>query len=110
MITNYFPLKKSKVVHIKRKDGRVIQDCDIYIGRKCIKGGWDLKNSKWANPFSVKECGSHKIACKKYKDYILERPDLLNNLHELKGKVLGCWCKPKPCHGDVLIELLVKFF
>jgi hypothetical protein len=21
------------------------------------------------------------------------------------GKKLGCWCRPKACHGDVLIEL-----
>jgi hypothetical protein len=21
---------------------------------------------------------------------------------ELRGKVLGCWCKPLDCHGDVL--------
>jgi hypothetical protein len=24
---------------------------------------------------------------------------------ELKGKKLGCWCKPNACHGDVLAEL-----
>jgi Domain of unknown function (DUF4326) len=24
---------------------------------------------------------------------------------ELKGKKLGCWCKPNACHGNVLIEL-----
>lgn len=22
---------------------------------------------------------------------------------ELRGKILGCWCKPLDCHGDVLI-------
>lgn len=27
-------------------------------------------------------------------------------LLELKGKRLGCWCKPAPCHGDVLVELI----
>lgn len=27
-------------------------------------------------------------------------------LSELKGKTLGCWCKPNPCHGDVLLTLL----
>jgi hypothetical protein len=30
---------------------------------------------------------------------------LLHDLHELKGKILGCWCSPKSCHGDVLSEL-----
>ena len=40
------------------------------------------------------------------KEWIQKQPGLMNNLHELKGKVLGCWCKPKPCHGDMLIELI----
>ena len=26
-------------------------------------------------------------------------------LPELRGKILGCWCAPKVCHGDVLVEL-----
>jgi hypothetical protein len=25
---------------------------------------------------------------------------------DLKGKVLGCFCKPKPCHGDILLQLI----
>ena len=29
----------------------------------------------------------------------------MNDLDELKGKTLGCWCKPNNCHGDILIEL-----
>jgi hypothetical protein len=27
-------------------------------------------------------------------------------LFELKGKILGCWCHPLPCHGDVLVKLI----
>lgn len=30
-------------------------------------------------------------------------------MHEiplLAGKTLGCWCKPNPCHGDVLVKLV----
>ena len=30
----------------------------------------------------------------------------LKDLHELKGKTLGCFCKPKRCHGDILVELV----
>lgn len=26
--------------------------------------------------------------------------------HEFKDKTLACWCKPKACHGDVLVELM----
>jgi len=24
---------------------------------------------------------------------------------ELRGKILGCHCKPKACHGDILAEI-----
>ena len=87
----------SKVVHCKRKK------YDVYIGRP----------SKWGNPFSHKEgtLAKYKVdtreeAVEKYREYILDNPVLLDALHELKGKVLGCWCKPLACHGDILIELI----
>lgn len=101
--------EKTTVVRLKRKAGAVIQDCDIYIGRKMHMGGWKLPESEWANPFSVKDSGSNKEACRRYEDYQQDkRPDLIERLHELKGKVLGCWCKPEECHGDVLVRLLAE--
>jgi len=93
-----------KVVRIKRKGGIVVQDCDVYIGRRLTMGGWDLPDSKWANPFSVKTYGREE-AIRKYKEYILSKPELIKALGELKGKTLGCWCHPESCHGDVLVEL-----
>jgi Domain of unknown function (DUF4326) len=39
-----------------------------------------------------------------YRDYLLGRPDLLALLPGLRGKRLGCWCKPLPCHADILAE------
>ena len=36
------------VVRIRRKGDRVVQDCDIYIGRAWTMGGWNLSRSKWA--------------------------------------------------------------
>lgn len=47
-------------------------------------------------------------AVERYREWILTQPELLNSLHELEGKVLCCYCKPKACHGDVLIELIEK--
>jgi hypothetical protein len=29
-----------------------------------------------------------------------------NRILVLKGKTLGCFCKPNPCHGDVIAEYL----
>ncbi|AUG88038.1 ribonucleoside-diphosphate reductase subunit [Klebsiella phage May] len=30
----------------------------------------------------------------------------------MDGKVLGCWCKPRPCHGDVYVKVVnrIKLF
>lgn len=30
----------------------------------------------------------------------------MSDLHAVQGKVLGCWCKPRDCHGDILVELV----
>ena len=95
----------SEVVRIRKKNGEIVQGCNIYIGRSCTMGGWNLKESKWANPFSVKEYGRDK-ALKLYEEHIRNTPKLWNQLEELDGKILGCWCKPDPCHGDILIKLL----
>lgn len=103
------PADGTRVVKIQRKNNVVVQDCDVYIGRACMRGGWNLPQSKWYNPFSVNAAGSAAKAVRKYESYILQQPQLLSSLEELRGKVLGCWCKvtaSTPCHGDVLVRLL----
>jgi hypothetical protein len=96
------------VVHLRRSKGKVTQDCDVYIGRACNMGGWLLKQSKWHNPYSVKQYGRDG-ALNRYRTYIESNSNnLMDDLHELGGKRLGCWCKPSPCHGDILRELFKK--
>jgi hypothetical protein len=91
-----------QVVHCKK------ENYDVYIGRP----------SKWGNPFSHKP-GTKALwirptreeAISAYREWLLtseKGQQLLRDLHELKGKTLGCWCKPQSCHGDVLIEILNK--
>lgn len=46
----------------------------------------------------------------KYRKYILsryldEKDSLARDIVELEGKDLVCWCAPKPCHADVLLEI-----
>ena len=79
-----------RVVHFKKSK------YDIYIGRP----------SKWGNPFTIGEDGTREEVIKKYRDWITTQPDLLLALPELKDKILGCWCAPKSCHGDVLVDLI----
>jgi len=103
-------VKKTTVVRLKRKDGKVVQDCDVYIGRPMYMGGWKLAGSKWANPFKIDEKNGidRKKVVEMYKEWIVKQPELMSSLDELKGKTLGCWCKPELCHGDVLAELANK--
>lgn len=94
----YGAMNKTTVVHFKK------HPCDVYIGRP----------SKYGNPFSHKKgtqakflVSSREEAVAEFKKWITEGEGmhLLNDIHELKGKTLGCWCKPLACHGDVLAEL-----
>ncbi len=80
----------TSVVHVKHSD------YDVYIGRP----------SKWGNPFEIGKDGKRGEVIVKFQEWILANPHLLNDLHELKGKKLGCWCSPKRCHGDVLVKLV----
>jgi hypothetical protein len=83
---------------------------DVHIGRqrspKMWGGGYHLPRSAWANPFKVGEDGTIEEVIEKYERYLFdERPYLVARLLELRGKTLACWCKPEPCHGDVLARL-----
>ena len=84
-----------RVVHCKK------EEFDVYVGR----------GSKWGNPYSHKEgtlaehvVESRSEAIQKFEDYLLSNEELMESLSELKGKTLGCWCKPKSCHGDILLR------
>lgn len=97
------PVVSCSVVHCKK------EPYDVYIGRP----------SKWGNPFTHKQdgktlakhiVGSRGEAVEAYREWITngDGKHLMNDLHELKGKVLGCWCKPLSCHGDILAELVAE--
>ena len=77
----------------------------VYIGRgnRFVRGA--ETSSKWANPFSVKTHGRTKCL-ELYESHVLGHPELRGCLEELRGKELGCWCKPEACHGDILVKML----
>ena len=79
---------------------------DIYIGRDALEIG--VVGSKWGNPFVMRDDtdAERERVIAAYRAWIVDQPDLMASLEELRGKRLGCWCAPKPCHGDVLVELL----
>ena len=89
---------KTKVVNKYHK-----VDYDIYIGRGSIWGNpFSTKDSK----YSVNRVDTKEEALLRYEQYILSRPELCMKLKELEGKTLACFCKPKDCHGDILVKLI----
>lgn len=71
---------------------------DVYIGR----------GSKWGNPFLIGRDGNREEVIAKYAEWLETNHELLSSLNELQGKVLGCFCSPLPCHGNILAELADK--
>lgn len=87
---------RTSVVNVKH------EAFDVYIGRT-MPG---YAGSKFANPFKRGVHGNRAEVLEKYRAYVQEQPALMAALEELRGKRLGCWCKPYDCHGDILVELL----
>ena len=67
---------------------------------------WIDRSSKWGNPFILGQDGTRTVVIEKYRNWLMNNPELLSELEELRGKWLVCHCAPKACHGDVLLELL----
>lgn len=86
--------------------GKKIPDNAVYIGRENIKH--NLKQSKFANPFPINELHTRDEVIEAYRKWlwqmlnsgVITKQDIL----ELEGKDLVCYCNPHPCHGDVLLN------
>ena len=83
------------------------EEYDIFIGR----------GSKWGNPYTHHKdkptlaefiVDTREEAIERYREYIINNKELMDALPELEGKILGCYCKPLSCHGDILLQLLTK--
>lgn len=68
----------------------------VYIGRP----------SKWGNPFKIGRDGSRAEVIERFRLYMQRKPELVAAAKaELRGKDLACYCAPKACHGDALLEI-----
>jgi len=66
------------------------------------------RGTPWGNPRRLRPgAGDAERAevIAAYEQDLAGRPDLLARIPELRGRALGCWCAPRPCHGDVLARL-----
>jgi len=62
------------------------------------------RNSIWGNPYVLDEDGDRFTVIENYMDYLSKKPSLHKKAEMLRGKILGCWCYPEPCHGQHLIQ------
>lgn len=92
-------MNETVVVHNQR------DEYDLYIGRAVPEAG--LAASKWGNPFVLvgDSDEERERVIVQYRAWLVEQPELMASLGELRGLRLGCWCVPKQCHGDVLAQL-----
>lgn len=73
---------------------------DVYIGRPS-KG----QPMNFGNPFVIGRDGNREQVIAKFEEFLLNNPELMHRVKtELKGKVLGCFCAPLPCHGHILMK------
>jgi len=76
------------------------ENYDIYAGRGSIFG----------NPFVIGKDGDRGEVVEKFRVYFYDRikndESFRLSVLQLKGKILGCFCKPKSCHCDIIVEYL----
>ena len=104
----------------RRSKGWTMPPNTVYVGRP----------SKWGNPFSVRDAEAaglnfrsaehaRAVVVRHFRWWLdgdrvhwmgkesdAAAAAILNNIHDLRGKNLACWCPlDGPCHADVLLEL-----
>lgn len=82
-----------KVVNIKK------EQYDIYAGRP----------GKFGNPFIVGVHGKRGECIKLFKEWFFSDDTKAKAMREEvlripDGSILGCYCKPNPCHCDIIVE------
>lgn len=87
-----------KIINIKSGE-----PYDLYCGR--ANKYYKVEESKWHNPFPMKNESERISCCENFRKYLLSRKDLIDALYELDNKTLACWCFPRsPCHLEILRE------
>ncbi len=87
---------------------------NVYVGRAGIvfieNQRFPKQGSEWANPFKIGKLTRDEVLVL-YEQWIRQKikKEGTQGLLALKGKTLGCWCAPEPCHADILLKLIQEF-
>jgi hypothetical protein len=85
--------QRTRIVNLRR------EPYDVYVGR----GGRGM-DGYFGNPFR----GLHALQLyrRRFYDRIQSDPEFRRRVLALRGKTLGCFCKPRACHGDIIVAWL----
>jgi hypothetical protein len=126
-----------KVSELRRRSPKALQNVmewladpnHVYAGRtwrityKDEKGNdkrVTIEGSKWRNKFSGtrrlksgRKIPKHACALKLYRESLYKKAKdgtrLIDQIGELRGKEIGCWCEPgQTCHAQLLVDELAK--
>lgn len=71
------------------------------------------RDTEFGNPFRLKKDGgdyTREESVEAYREWFKQKiqsdPEFQKSVDDLRGETLGCWCKPKQCHGDVILDYL----
>jgi len=79
-----------KVVNLRK------ENYTHYIGRGSLFG----------NPYKIGKDGTRKEVINKYEKWIRKQPKILEAIYYLpESAILGCYCNPKACHGDIIVQI-----
>jgi len=86
----------------------------VYIGRAGVvfidKERFPKKASPFANKFKIGKSSTREDVIAQFREWFYDKiakdKDFKAQVEKLRGKTLGCWCKPEACHGDVIVEYL----
>ncbi len=98
----------TKIVNIRKKKGQRKSLYEVLIDRTTIFGN----HHKIGYCSLCNKIHDRKDSIEMYKKDFYKRVltdiKFRDNILSLKGKILGCWCSPLACHGDVIVEYLEK--
>lgn len=99
-----------KVLNIHKLEGK-LPSGSVYIGNK--NSQYNLPKSKWANPFYL-ENWTRKKKIEEFEKYFvneIEKGTITEQeLLDLYGKDLVCFCSPKPCHGNIIRKYVIQTY
>lgn len=82
---------------------KVYNQSDLNIPKNAVYIG---RGSPYGNPVVIGKDGTRTEVIEMYRKWVYSNPEMIKKIRsELSGKDLVCYCAPKACHGDVILEI-----